>query len=414
MRFPEFQGEWGKYKVADMLEFFPTNFLSWEQLEFETDNIQNLHYGLIHKGLPTQIEISKCCLPNIKKEFIPKNYILCKEGDIVFADTSEDTNDVAKAVEFLNCNNKSIVCGLHTIHARDKKHLTVKGFKGYAFSSITFRNQVRRLAQGTKVYSISSKNFKNISIGIPSKEEQRKIARFLSLLDKRIATQSKIIEKLELLIEGLSNLFFCEQKDKPSFRFPKYHEEWQKVKLNEIVTRITRRNKENETDLALTIAAKYGLVDQTSFFNKQIASVNLLNYYLLYHGEFAYNRSYSKDYPWGAVKRLNTYKKGALSTLYICFKPKKSVISDFLAHYFETNKWHRGISEIAGEGARNHGLLNISIDDFFNTKHHLPSFEEQNEIASFFNLLRIKLNNERAIIQAFETQKRYILEQMFI
>ena len=116
MRFPEFKGEWKKYKVSDILEFFPTNSLSWDQLEYGTDNIYNLHYGLIHKGLPTQIELVKCSLPNIKKELIPKNYTLCKDGDVAFADASEDTNDVGKVVEFLSCENKNIICGLHTIH----------------------------------------------------------------------------------------------------------------------------------------------------------------------------------------------------------------------------------------------------------------------------------------------------------
>ena len=183
MRFPEFKGEWEKYKVSDILEFFPTNSLSWDQLEYGTDNIYNLHYGLIHKGLPTQIELVNCSLPNIKKEFIPKNYTLCKDGDVAFADASEDTNDVGKVVEFLSCENKNIVCGLHTIHGRDKKNLTINGFKGYAFSSEIFRCQIRCLSQGTKIYSISPKNFKDISIGVPAKEEQSKIAALLRLLD---------------------------------------------------------------------------------------------------------------------------------------------------------------------------------------------------------------------------------------
>ena len=138
MRFPEFEGEWERYKISDVLDFFPTNSLSWEQLEYETDNIYNLHYGLIHKGLPTQIELSKCSLPNIKDEFIPNNYTLCNDEDIAFADASEDTNDVGKVVEFLDCNNKKVVCGLHTIHGRDKLNLTIAGFKGYAFSSMAF------------------------------------------------------------------------------------------------------------------------------------------------------------------------------------------------------------------------------------------------------------------------------------
>ena len=147
-------------------------------------------------------------------------------------------------------------------------------------------------------------------------------------------------------------------------RFPEFTDEWERGKLSDFVTRITRRNKNNESLLPLTISAQYGLVDQISFFNKTVASMDLSGYYLLYNGDFAYNKSYSNDYAWGAVKRLDKYDKGCLSSLYFVFRPKDNVNSDFLTHYFETKKWHKGISNISGEGASNHGLLNMSVDDY--------------------------------------------------
>ena len=202
LRFPEFHGEWEKCKVSDLLDFYSTNSLSWDQLEYGTDNMLNLHYGLIHVGLPTMVDLSKDILPAIKKENEPKNFELCKEGDIAFADASEDTNEVAKAIEFYTLEDKAVVCGLHTIHGRDKSNKTVVGYKGYAFSSTAFHHQIRRIAQGTKIYSINAKNFAECYIGIPSKEEQTKIAKLLRLIDERIATQSKLIEKLESLIKG--------------------------------------------------------------------------------------------------------------------------------------------------------------------------------------------------------------------
>ena len=199
MRFPEFTEEWRKYKVSDVLDFYSTNSLSWEQLDYNNEDLYNLHYGLIHVGLPILVDIGQNKLPGIKIECKPKNFELCKEGDVAFADASEDTNDVAKAIEFVNLNNHKTVCGLHTIHGRDNKHLTVLGYKGYAFASPLFHNQIRRIAQGTKIYSISSKNFAECYIGIPSKDEQSKIARLLALIDSRIATQNKIIEDLKKL-----------------------------------------------------------------------------------------------------------------------------------------------------------------------------------------------------------------------
>lgn len=187
-------------------------------------------------------------------------------------------------------------------------------------------------------------------------------------------------------------------------RFPEFSGEWEKYVLTEFVERVTRRNKGNECKLPLTISAQYGLVDQITFFNKIIASADMSNYYLLTNGDFAYNKSYSSKYPWGAIKRLDRYEYGALSSLYICFRPLNHVSSDFLTHYFETKKWHQGISEIAVEGARNHGLLNIGIQDFFATKHYLPqSILEQEKIACFLNLIEERIRLQNKIIEKYES-----------
>ena len=197
LRFSEFMEDWVQYKCSDLLEFYSTNSLSWEQLDYESEELLNLHYGLIHVGLPTLINVAKHNLPAIKSEFVPKNYTLCKNGDVAFADASEDTNEVAKPIEFFECSDKQVVCGLHTIHGRDKLDITEVGFKGYAFSSTPFHHKIRRLAQGSKVFSISAKNFSEVSIGVPSKKEQQKIIGLLSKLDERINTQNKIIEQLQ-------------------------------------------------------------------------------------------------------------------------------------------------------------------------------------------------------------------------
>ena len=187
-------------------------------------------------------------------------------------------------------------------------------------------------------------------------------------------------------------------------RFSEFSGEWEKYVLTEFVERVTRRNKGNECKLPLTISAQYGLVDQITFFNKIIASADMSNYYLLTNGDFAYNKSYSSEYPWGAIKRLDRYEYGALSSLYICFRPLNHVSSDFLTHYFEPKKWHQGISEIAVEGARNHGLLNIGIQDFFATKHYLPqSILEQEKIACFLNLIEERIRLQNKIIEKLET-----------
>ena len=199
--------------------------------------------------------------------------------------------------------------------------------------------------------------------------------------------------------------------DVPALRFPEFSGEWKKCVLTEIVERVTRRNKGNVCKLPLTISAQYGLVDQITFFNKVIASADMSNYYLLTKGDFAYNKSYSLEYPWGAIKRLDRYEYGALSSLYICFRPLSHVSSDFLTHYFETKKWHQGVSEIAVEGARNHGLLNIGIQDFFSTSHYLPQdLSEQKKIAAFLNLIEKRISVQNKIIEELETLIKGIIE----
>ena len=129
------------------------------------------------------------------------------------------------------------------------------------------------------------------------------------------------------------------------------------------------------------------MIDQNEFFNKTVASRDVSGYYLVKKGEFAYNKSYSNGYPWGAVKRLNQYDMGVLSTLYIVFKPKK-IDSDFLEKYYDTTYWYKEVSKHAAEGARNHGLLNIAASDFFETEIVMPlKIEEQQKIGAFFKQL---------------------------
>ena len=111
-------------------------------------------------------------------------------------------------------------------------------------------------------------------------------------------------------------------------------------------------------------------MDQISFFNKTVASKDMSGYYLLMNGEYAYNKSYSVGYAFGSIKRLERYPMGALSTLYICFAPKR-FNSDFIKTYFDSLKWYKEIYMISAEGARNHGLLNVPTDEFFDTYHYI-------------------------------------------
>ena len=275
---------------------------------------------------------------------------------------------------------------------------------------------INRLIFGSGQPLITGSMLKKVKISIGNIQEQNKLTRLLSLLDERIATQNKIIEDLKKLKVAIIEKMFCSpNQEQPMCRIKGFKQPLTTYKLGSFCSRIVTKNKDAKCSLVLTIAAQYGLVNQESFFNKSVASENLTGYYLLQKGEFAYNRSYSMGYDWGAVKRLDNYDKGVLSTLYICFKINETIVdSDYLAYYFESSKWHRGLSNIAGEGARNHGLLNVSVTDYFNTQHRFPPIEEQKTIAKMLNSITEKESEAVKLGECYQKQKQYLLRKMFI
>lgn len=199
----------------------------------------------------------------------------------------------------------------------------------------------------------------------------------------------------------------------PKLRFPGFEGEWKSEKLSDFTERVTRKNTNNETELPLTISSKDGLVDQISYFNKTVASKDMSSYYLLKHGEYAYNKSYSVGFNFGSIKRLDRYSMGALSTLYICFALKKHN-TDFIKTYFDSLKWYHEIHMIAAEGARNHGLLNVPTEDFFKTKHWLPvNIDEQKKIANFFKLLEYRIEIQQKLVETLKLYKRGLLAKLF-
>lgn len=200
----------------------------------------------------------------------------------------------------------------------------------------------------------------------------------------------------------------------PKLRFPEFSGEWEEKKLSDIMTRLTRKNLNNESSRALTISSVDGLIDQGEFFKKQIASKDTSGYYLLKKGDFAYNKSYSVGYDYGSIKRLDRYEDGVVSTLYICMSLTSDTNSDYLTHYFDSMKWNKSVSEISAEGARNHGLLNIPTEAFFQTKHYLaPSLPEQQKIADFLSNVDSIITAETKILNALQKKKKALMQKLF-
>ena len=394
LRFPEFSGEWEKIRVSDLLEFFSTNSLSWDQLEYGGTDIFNLHYGLIHSGLSTQISLKKSILPSVKSEYRPRNYTLCEDGDVAFADASEDTNEVGKVVEFVDCAGKEIVCGLHTIHGRDKLGKTVVGFKGYAFSSPAFHNQIRRIAQGTKIFSINTGNFAEIFIGVPQKEEQDKISHLLSLLDQRIAIQNRIIEDLKKLKTALCELLYDESEHN--------------CLIGDLVEQISIRNKQGESFKILSVSNQLGFVEQSEQFEgRTIASQDTSNYKIVSLNDFAYNPARINV---GSIAKLKVIEKGIVSPMYVCFRCKDGVLPDYLETFFDTQYFFLEMEKRLEGSVR----MCLSFEGLSDIPINLPSLMEQQAIAYRISTLSQKIEIEMKILKKFIQQKKYVLSNVLI
>ena len=380
LRFPEFSGEWKKVNVSKLLDFYSTNSLSWEQLDYNNGKIKNLHYGLIHKGLSTMIDVFSASLPYIKEGTIPKSYTLFKEGDVAFADASEDTNDVAKAIEVINCDGQQIVSGLHTIHGRDNSNQTVIGYKGYAFASDSFHKQIRRIAQGTKVFSISIRNFDEVYIGVPSKDEQTKIAKLLIAIDERIATQNKIIEKLQSLIKGLR--VCCMQRV--------YGNNVYLSEIAQIYQPQTISSTELTEDGFLVYGAN-GIIGKYKDYNHKTEQICITC-----RGNTCGMVNYTKPMSWitGNAMVINTDKY------------QDKVCKRYLYHYLSAYNFN---SIISGSGQPQ--IVRTPLEKL---KITLPTISEQKQKAIIFDKIQDKIDINHKVLNLYIGQKQYLLRQMFI
>ena len=390
LRFKEFQGEWEKKRLEECVEFLDGLRKPIKSEDRKSEQGLYPYYGA--SGI----------IDYIDGYIFDGEYILLSEDGANIIDRNYRVAFIAKGKIWVNNH-------AHVLQPYD-------GFDINFLSETLERLNYAVYNTGTTMPKLNQEVCRNINLKIPTTKEQNKIGNLLSLLNERISTQNKIIEDLKKLKSAIIEKVFCSpNKKNPMCRIEGFEQALSTYKMCDFSSRIATKNKDSKCSLVLTIAAQYGLVNQESFFNKSVASENLTGYYLLHKGEFAYNRSYSAGYDWGAVKRLDNYDEGVLSTLYICFKINETiVVSDYLAYYFESTKWHRGLSDIAGEGARNHGLLNVSITDYFNTKHRFPVIEEQKAIAKMLNTITEKERKATLLGECYQKQKQYLLRQMFI
>ena len=309
-----------------------------------------------------------------------KKYILLKKGELAYNHGASKLRPYGSCFALTTAENARIPFVYHCFSAENQN----AEFMSIELNGAEIENQLRKIvssgARMDGLLNISFDEYTSVSVILPGTEEQDRIADFFRHLDNLITLHQR-----QHFLHSTPDISLSVR-----LIHPFYTSSWEQRKLGELVDRVVRKNINNESTLPLTISAQYGLVDQITYFNNRVASRDVSNYYLVLNGEFAYNKSTSDGYPFGAVKRLDLYEKGVLSTLYIVFAPKKEqqIDSDYLTVFFDTDRWHKGVAERAAEGARNHGLLNISAEDFFDIDLSVPKdIVEQKQIGAFIRQL---------------------------
>ena len=403
LRFPEFTGDWEQRELGEIAEKVTKKNSNLEISETFTNSAEQ---GIISQKDFFDHKVASS--ENIG------NYYVVDKNDFVYNPRISTTAPVGP-INRNRLGRAGVMSPLYTVfRAKDINQLFLEWyFKSSCWHLFMYFNGDSGARSDR--FSIKDSVFFSMPIFVPSKEEQFKIGRFFDQLNETITLHQRELDSLKKLKKSLLQKMFPKNGEKiPELRFPEFTGDWEQRKLSDISERVTRKNKNLEYSLPLTISAQYGLVDQHEFFNKRIAAKDVSGYYVIKNGEFAYNKSYSEGYPWGAVKRLDRYKNGVLSTLYILFSVK-NVNSDFLVSDYDTNNWHSEVQQRSAEGARNHGLLNISASDFFDTALVIPQDpNEQKKIGLLFKKLDSTITLHQRELDTLKKLKKGLLQNMFV
>ena len=378
LRFKEFKEEWKKISLINVFTFYNTNSLSRADLSDE-GLIKNIHYGDIHQKFNNILDVNKEKLPYIKSEINIRNEAnYCQDGDLIFADASEDYEGIGKAVEVINVGNNKIVSGLHTILARDTKKVMSLGFKGYLFNTSLIHNQIRVLANGFKVYGISKNNIYDLNVRIPTKMEQEKITKFLILLDKKIELQQRKIEALKIYKKGLLKKIFDDIKDNASIRLQDlYHFSYGEGNTN----------PDNGG-----IYPVYGANGKIGGFNTYNAEYSVI---IGHMGAYAGNVLFEEN------KHFVTYN-GTIAL------PKNiKILRPKFGYYMLLNT---NLPKICAGS----GMPFLSYETLNNIKVKLPDIKTQEKYEKLLDLTETKVKLEGTKLQRLNKIKKSLLQQMFI
>lgn len=398
MRFPLFRDNWTKYRVSDLLEVYPTNSLSWDQLSYDISKLKNIHYGLIHNGFETTcIDVKTDLIPYIKPAYYPKKYTLLKIGDLILADASEDREDVGKSIEIIEEVKQKTISGLHTIHARDKVNFIIKGFKGFYFKSKPMKEQIFKIANGSKIYGITSSNFKELYMCMPGKLEQERIVSLMMKIEQRIQTQSKIIEDYKMLKKEIIERIFLTTDTS-----------WTKCSFKDIFKERKELHINDGTVVHATLS-KEGIYPKTDRYDRDfLVKDENKKYKVSYLNDICYNPANLK---FGVITR-NSYGKCIISPIYVTYTVKPGFNPKFIELFVTRSAFLKEIRRY--EQGTVYERMAVSSDDFLTYETRLPNVEVQNDIVNNIDILDKKITQELEYLELLAMQKDYLLSNMFI
>ena len=399
LRFPGFENNLSTSFLKDIAKFSKGKNISKADIN-ENGKYECIRYGELYTKYNEVINVIHS-RTNLEKSSL----VFSEENDVIIPASGESAVDIATA----SCVKRSGIALGGDLNIIKTKENGI--FLSYYFNSRK-KYDIAKKAQGISVIHIYSEHLKSLSLNLPSIPEQQKIAGYLSTIDQKISLlKEKKVESIRYKKSMMQKLFSQEIRFKDDDRTD--FGEWEIVRLGDISERVRTKNKENSQNI-LTISGQKGLINQFDYFLNQYAAKDVTGYYFIQKDDFAYNKSYSKGYPYGAIKRLVKYESGVLSTLYICFRFKINHSFSFFEHFFESGTFNHNLYKICVEGARNHGLLNVGIDDFFNEKISIPSLPEQQKIADFLSAIDNSINKVEEQIHQTKLFKKAMLQQMFV
>ena len=394
LRFPEFTEEWRSHFLTDFMSF--KNGMNPDAKRFgrgtkfiSVMDILNNQF-ICYDNIRASVEVMDGDI-----DTYGVNY-----GDILFQRSSETLEDVGQANVYLD--SKPAIFGGFVIRGKSKGNYNPLFFR-YLLASPTARKRIIVKGAGAQHFNIGQDGLSKVSLDIPCMQEQKKIGELLQCIDARIATQNKIIEDLKKLKSAIVDYTFT--NDTKSWR--------KQILLSDISTKIIRKNTDNRISNVLSNSANQGVVPQSEVFDREIANEdNTSNYFVISQNDFVYNPRKSVTAPYGPINKYNGELDGVISPLYLCFRTH-DIDVDYLVWYFKSRSWYEYVYKNGDSGVR-HDRVSIKDEVFFSMPLNIHSTLEQKEIAQRLNGIERFVRQEEQYLSLIQSQKDYLLQQMFI